>query len=245
MPVETLPWVLATFFGAALLKGVTGLGFSTLCLPALALFLEPRAAIPLVILPSLLSNVLVMAGGGGTGTALRRFWLVYLSALPGLFVGVSLLAAIDSAISRAILGAILVAYALWALRTQTLRLPPTTEARLRAPVGFCNGVINGLTGSQVMPVLPYLLSLNLERDLFLQAINLAFTSASLVMLLLLNRVGLLSAATLQVSAIGAVAVVLGVTLGARIRKRLPEGRYRQLVLAFLLVLGLSLIVRVL
>lgn len=47
------------------------------------------------------------------------------------------------------------------------------EKRLRVPTGFLTGFINGLTGSQVMPVLPYLFSLNLDIKTFVQAINFA------------------------------------------------------------------------
>jgi hypothetical protein len=34
------------------------------------------------------------------------------------------------------------------------------------PSGFVTGTINGIIGSQVMPILPYLLALDLNRDVF-------------------------------------------------------------------------------
>ncbi|NER82548.1 MAG: hypothetical protein F6K42_23910 [Leptolyngbya sp. SIO1D8] len=49
--VGTIFYVLASFFLAAFTKGVIGLGFSTLCLPLLAIVLELTISIPLVIMP--------------------------------------------------------------------------------------------------------------------------------------------------------------------------------------------------
>ncbi len=106
------------------------------------------------------------------------------------------------------------------------------------------GVVNGITGSQVMPVLPFLLALQLHKDLFVQTINLSFTLSSLVMLILLSRFGLLSWSTLSLAAVGILPVSLGIFLGGKLRQRLPDEAFRKVVLVFLLVLGLSLMVRV-
>ena len=56
--------IYAVFFGAALAKGVTGLGFSTACLPFLVLALGLRETLPLLLLPSMASNLLVMRSVG-------------------------------------------------------------------------------------------------------------------------------------------------------------------------------------
>ena len=51
-------------FIAAFLKGITGLGFSTICLGMLANIIPLPVAIPMVIIPSLSSNVIVMVQAG-------------------------------------------------------------------------------------------------------------------------------------------------------------------------------------
>ncbi len=232
------------FFVAAFLKGITGLGFSTICLPILSMFIDLKIAIPLVIIPSLSSNVLVMAQAGRFQEALQRFWRLYLSALPGLILGVSVLSSVKTSWSRAVLGAILFVFALWAWRTQALALSKTAEKWWSTPVGLVTGMVNGITGSQVMPVLPFLLALQLHKDLFVQAINLSFTLSSLVMLVLLSRFGLLSLGTLGLAAVGILPVALGIFWGGKLRRRLPDEAFRKVVLVFLLVLGLSLMIRV-
>ncbi len=105
------------------------------------------------------------------------------------------------------------------------------------PVGFFTGVINGLTGSQVMPILPYLLSLNLTKNDFVQAINISFTLSSLVMLLGMNQLGYLSLSTFLIAAGGLVPVVTTVYFAGKLRRHLSGTLYRRLVLFFLLTMG--------
>ncbi len=71
------------------------------------------------------------------------------------------------------------AYAVFALAR-----PSSAEALaalLQGPAGFANGVVTGLTGSQVMPLLPYMMSLELQPDRFVQAVNLSVLLSSLVL----------------------------------------------------------------
>ncbi|NET77774.1 MAG: TSUP family transporter [Okeania sp. SIO1F9] len=88
MNLQTVVSIFLSFFFAAFLKGITGLGFSTICLPTMTTFLDPKIAIPLVIVPSLSSNLLVMTQTGKFQDALSNFWPIYVSTFPGLLLGV-------------------------------------------------------------------------------------------------------------------------------------------------------------
>lgn len=243
MSVEATGLVIGAFFLAAFLKGVTGMGFSTICLGLIAAFVDIKLAIPLVIFPSLSSNVLVMMDAGRFVEALKRFWILFLSALPGLALGLILLDSVSNDVARLVLGVVLFAYGLWSLVKAAPALPPRLEPVLNAPVGFVTGVVNGLTGSQVMPVLPYFVALKLDKDLFVQSINISFTASSLVMLLGLSNLGLLSWSIAGVSAIGIPLVAAGIWLGGKIRRRIPDEQFTTVVLVLLMLLGLNLMAK--
>lgn len=237
-------FILAAYVVASAIKGLTGIGFSTSCLPIMALRLDLRIAIPLVIIPSIVSNLVVMFQAGSFREAFRRFWPLYLASFPGLLAGLAILVAIDVDAARAILGLVLVVYALWALANQPLALTAEWERRLNVPIGLGTGFVNGLTGSQVMPVLPYLLALNLNKNTFVQAINLSFTLSSLVMLVGVNRLGYLPAGNVMVAVAGLVPVMTIVYLAGKFQRRLAGSIHRRLVLSFLLVMGMLLLGRV-
>ena len=232
--------IFAAMAAAAFLKGITGLGFSTICLGLLASVVELKVAIPLVILPSLSSNVIVMVQAGKFRPTLARFRWMYLAAIPGLVAGIWFLETTANQELSAALGVVLVAYAVFALLNPEFRMSSAMERWLAAPVGLLTGLINGATGSQVMPALPYLMSLGLDRDSLVQSINISFTLGSIVMLAGLAHLGLLNVAMLGYALAGVLVVWLGISAGGWIRSKLPEKWFRLAVLAMLIGLGTNL-----
>lgn len=241
--METLAVIYAAFFFAAFVKGTTGLGFSTACLPILTLAIGLKATLPLLIIPSLASNLIVMRDAGHFGATVRRFWPLFLAAVPGLILGLVLLGRFEQVQAAAALGLVLIAYGTFALANPQFVLPSRLAGPLAIPTGFLTGTVNGLTGSQVMPVLPYLLALKLQPNHFVQAINCCFTLSSLVMAIGLSQLGLMTLETGLVSGAGIQVVFLGVALGNRVRRHLSPEQFRRAVLALLILAGGVLLVR--
>jgi len=230
METHILIIVFASLFGAAFLKGLTGLGFMSICLPLISSFIDITIAIPLVILPSLASNVIVIAQTKRARESVRRFWPLYLSALPGLYVGVSLLHQTGNTVAKAVLGVMSISYSLYLLLNVSISVGNKYERFFNVPVGLVNGFLNGLTGTQFMPMLPYLISLQLHRDLLINAINVGFTISTLVLLALLGKFDFLSLHIIGISVTGIIPVSLGVYLGGKLRYHVSETRFRIAVL---------------
>ena len=237
-------FIFAAYVIAAFIKGLTGIGFSTSCLPIMALRMDLKVAIPLVIVPSIVSNLAVMVQAGQFRESLNRFWPMYLASIPGLLLGLTALMSIKAALAKAVLGVVLIVYALWALSNKLFYLSAPWEQRLKVPTGFMTGFVNGLTGSQVMPSLPYLLSLNLHKNAFVQSINISFTLSSLVMLMGMKQLGYLQPTTLMIAAGSLVPVLSTIYIAGRLHKMLSGDSHRQLVLLFLMLMGSVLIVKV-
>lgn len=235
----------AAFFFAAFSKGITGMGFATTCLPLIALAAGLEAALPLVLVPSVASNIIVQVEVGHFRESVRRFWPMVLAAMIGVVLGLILLDGMDKRYAAAVLGVVLIVYGLFALKTPNLALPQKYEKPLGPVTGLTTGVINGLTGSQLMPVLPYLMSLHLDRERFVQAINCSFTASSLVMAAGLSKIGLMTWETALISTIGIVPVWIGLKLGGNIRRRLSPELFRKLVIYMLMASGVLLLARAL
>jgi len=111
-----------------------------------------------------------------------------------------------------------------------------------APIsGFATGLVNGITGSQVMPVLPFLLSVRLDPKRFIQAINISFSLSSIVMAFGLSRLGLMTLDSVWISLAGLVPVFLGTKLGGMVRDRMDAATFRKVVLVMLIIFGVILI----
>ncbi len=235
--------VCGAFLFAGLVKGTTGLGFATTALSFLVYAIGLKEALPLLIVPSVVSNLIVMRDAGHFRATLIQFRLMYAAAPVGIFIGLALLMWLDPVISSAMLGLVLIIYCVITITQPAFRLPTALARRLEIPVGFTTGLVNGVTGSQVMPVLPYLLSLPLERNVFIQAINISFTISSVVFAIGLAWLGLFTVDTTQISFVGLVAMLVGLKLGIPIRRRLPQSSFRRAVLGLLVLLGAGLVLR--
>jgi len=91
-------------------------------------------------------------------------------------------------------------------------------------------------------MLPYLLSLRLDRDGLINAINLGFTLSIMVLLIIFGRFNLLTKEIIAVSLIGIIPIVAGIYLGGKLRHKISEERFRIAVLIILIFIGINLII---
>jgi uncharacterized protein len=230
-------------FLAGIIKGTTGLGYSSCAIPFLTCAVGLKAAILLVVIPAMMSNIVIVMSAGHLQETLGRFWRLYLATVPGIVVGIAVLMWMDQGTSTRVLGVLIVGYAVLALVRPSLRLPVRHERPLQVPVGLLNGFFTGLTGSQVMPLLPYMLALNMDPNRLVQAVNLSVTLASLFLAAGLLAAGIMTVPTVILSVAATIPALAGVEIGNRARRHIPDASFRVVVLAVLLVMGLMLAAR--
>jgi uncharacterized protein len=222
---------------AGLLKGFTGLGFSTCALPFLVLAVGVKTAVALVLMPAIASNVMLLWRVGHVPETVSRFWPMYVALIPGVANGISLLAWVDGATAARGLGLITMLYAGLSLWRPNLQLAPRLEGPMLLPIGLLNGLLTGLTGSQIIPLLPYMMGLRLDPDRFVQAVNIAVTFTAGLMLIGLAVAGMLPKQLALASVLGIVPASIGTVIGNQARTLVPTAQFRSLVLYTLLFLG--------
>jgi len=227
---------------AGLIKGTTGLGYSTCALPFLVSAVGLRSAIVIVPIPALAANLGLLFGAGNVKETFTRFWIFYAATVPGILCGTLLLTWVDQKLATKVLGIITVAFVLYSVIRPNVTMPPRLERPLQLPAGLLNGLFTGLTGSQVMPLLPYMLALKLDPDRFVQAVNIAVVTAALILAFALLISGLMTWQLAMFSALGVAPAFLGVALGNRLRPRIPTRTFRTAVLVMIFLMGVSFIV---
>lgn len=221
---------------AGLVKGATGVGYATVALPVLVAIVGLKSAMALIVAPTLAANLGLALTAGHLGTTLRCFAGLYLAMLPGVATGALLLAVIDQDAAVTLLGMCMIGYALFALMTPRMSLSPTAARILKIPAGFLTGLVTGITGSQVLPLVPYMLALNMDKGRTVQAINvgvLVLTSTLGISLLAARTV---EPGELADSLLAIVPALAGSMIGAALHKRLDSATLRRLVLG---VVGLG------
>ena len=176
------------FLLAGGVKGVVGLGLPTVAVALLSATFGIEAALPLLVIPSFVTNVWQGAIGGHAAALFRRFGIA-LAIIPiTTWVGYHYVFISAPDAMERVLGAILVVYAGLGLRTARFSVPSRAEAALTPVVGLVNGLVTGVTGTFVVPIVMYLEALGLDRDQFVQMMGIAFSvsTAALAVVLVLH-----------------------------------------------------------
>lgn len=227
---------------AGIVKGATGLGYSSCALPFLVAAFGLKTAIALVVVPAMASNIALMWSTGHLRETVKRFSNLYISMLPGIGIGILGLTYFEQRYVEILLGLLIVGYSLYSIFRPPLTIAERLQQPLQIPVGLLNGFFTGLTGSQVLPLLPYMLSLKLDPDRFVQAINISVMLSSGIMIIMLLISGIMSWAGLAYSTLCIVPALAGISIGTRARQLIPHTHFRLAVLIILTIIGLFLII---
>lgn len=227
--------VIGTFVLAGTVKGVIGLGLPTIAMGLLGLAMAPTQAAALLIIPATLTNLWQLAFGGHLPALLKRLWPMLLAIFVGTAAG-SLWLGLDGGhgVVRGLGGALLL-YALSGLLLPSLRLAPVHECWLAPLCGLITGVITSATGVFVIPAVPYLQALGLNKDQLVQALGLSFTVSTLALAAGLLWRGALGSAELGASLLTLAPALLGMWLGQWLRQRISALLFKR---AFFIGLGL-------
>lgn len=241
--LEFLAAVAAIFVLAGFVKGVVGMGLPTVSLGLLAVAVGPKEAIAIMLIPSLITNIWQGVVGGALGALIKRLWSLLLAVCVGVWFGAGILARADAGIIAGSLGVMLCLYSAISLLTPQIPAPDRREGWLSPVIGVANGLLTGLTGTFVVPGVPYLQALGLDRNALVQAMGILFSVSTLALAvsmtghrILPKDLGLLSAAAL-------VPAIVGMVGGQWVRHRISEPVFRKILFWCLLAVGVYLIIK--
>ncbi len=235
--------VTMTFFLAGIVKGITGMGLPTVAMGVLGGMFSPLAAASLLIVPSFITNVWQLFAGPHVGRLVSRLWLMMLAIVIGTILGSALLTGGSTRMTTMALGVALVVYAAFTLLARPLRIPRRAEGWLSPLVGAITGIVAGGTGVFVIPAVPYLQALGLEKDDLVQALGLSFTVSTLALAAGLAWHGAFQMENLALSALAIIPALIGMWVGQNVRGRISPATFRRWFLICMLLLGLEMLVR--
>ncbi|MEJ8855387.1 sulfite exporter TauE/SafE family protein [Variovorax robiniae] len=227
----------AVFLMAGMVKGVIGLGLPTVSMAMLALWMPPAQAAALLIVPSLVTNVWQAGPLKALPGLLRRLGGMQVGIVLGTLGGSVAFGAPSGAGAEVVLGLALIGYAIWGLAGWRVQVPERHAGWLGPLAGALTGLLTALTGVFVLPAVPYLQGLALERDALIQAMGISFTTSTLALAGGLALSGGYAGASLQSSLPMLLPALLGMVAGTALRQRLPVATFRRCFFAGLALLG--------
>lgn len=217
-------------FIAGFVQGAIGFGFPFIATPAVAMLLDMRTAIIMVLLPTLASVLITLYTSGPLKTTLARFWLMPVYATLGALAGTLIFIAAPRAPYQLLLAIIIVLYLnLDRISRGEWPLVKAHEKSFAPLAGLAAGLFEGTANVAAPPLIVYYLALGLAPATMVQAMQICFLVGKSTQFLVLSTQGGVSAAQwLETLPLCAVSIAAGF-VGARLRDRIDARLFRQIV----------------
>jgi uncharacterized protein len=245
--IQPFPIIVAslTFLLAGFVKGVIGLGLPTVSMGLLSLVMAPAKAASLLIVPSFVTNVWQLAAGPSFRRLAHRLWPMLAGVVLGTLAGTGLLTGSHAGQAAVALGVLLILYAVLGLISVRFSVAPSIEWWLGPVIGGLTGLVTAATGVFVIPAVPYLGALGLDKDDLIQALGLSFTVSTIALALALAAGGAFALGDAGASTAALAPALLGMAAGGALRGPFSERTFRRVFFGGLLVLGAHLASRAL
>jgi uncharacterized protein len=234
--------IAAAFLLAGFIKGVIGLGLPTVAMGLLAVTMPPSHALAIVIVPAVVTNIWQTFVGPYLRDIIRRLWPLMVGTVIGIWLNSGMLTGPYARYGGIVLGILLVIYAAIGLSKFSFTVAPKDEKWIGGIVGVITGVVSATTGVQVIPSMPFMQAIGMEKDELVQALGVFFTVATLALAFNLTAAGLLTAATARPGAVAMAAAFAGMFIGQAVRSRMDPETFRRWFLIAMIFLGIYLAV---
>jgi uncharacterized membrane protein YfcA len=236
-----LIFIAAAFLLAGFIKGVIGLGLPTVSMGLLAVMMPPSQALAIVVVPAIVTNIWQTFVGPYLRDIVLRLWPLMLGTAIGIWLDRGMLTGPYARYGTVVLGILLMIYAAIGLGKFRFSVARPNEKWVGGIVGLITGAISAATGVQVVPSMPFMQAIGMEKDELIQALGVYFTVATLGLAFNLTSAGLFSAATALPGAIAMAASFAGMFIGQAVRTRMEPDSFRRWFLIAMIFLGIYLI----
>ena len=230
---------------ASFVKGATGLGFPLIATPTIALLLDIRIAVAILILPNLLMDATQAFRYGFPYAILRRFRSMVGLTIVGVFLGTMVLVILPLWGLNLSLGIIIIVFVIANLFRFDFTISPAAEKLLSPSVGLISGFLNGMTNAAGPTLAMYFYSLKLEKRDFVKSLATIFVITKVAQLIAVSTWNLFNLHTITLSIQVVLLTLLGFYAGLKTQDRVNQKTFSRGLLALLLLIGMILIGRAL
>ena len=244
MPESLTAFVLAVIFLATLIRSSLGFGEALIAVPLLAMRLPITVAAPLAVLVSVVIAAVVVVQDW-RHVEVRSAAALVLASLPGIPLGVLLLARGNENVVKCILGILIIGFSIYSLTAATtLHLSHDHRGWLLV-CGFLSGLLGGAYGMNGPPLAIYGALRRWPPQHFRATLQGYFLPASLCGLIGYAWLGLWQAVLTRYFFLSLPVVAIAILLGRAINQRMTGHGFFRIVYFGLIAVGSVLVLQAL
>ena len=203
--------------------------------------MDPKVAVAMMTVPVLSSNIWMVVVSGKFRQLFSRYWHLLAALAVFTFIGAQFFARMDAGFASLMVGIGIVLVCLAQAFPLRLTIASRHETWLGPMVGTIAGAMGGTTNFFAPALVAYLMALRVEKDEFVAAMALFFMVASPLLFGSLAMHNILNLDILLVSAVATILVIVGLMIGAGLRRVIPQAAFEKILLVGLAIVGLNLI----
>jgi len=237
-----LPYIALTLsvFAGAAISSFAGFAFSPVAAIGLIYFIPHDRLIPLLMLCSILVQLITLLYFRRSITWTSVGPMVFGGAL-GVTLAVFLFQGLDAQTFQIGFGAFLVLYAAAMLWRPTNRLAGSTTPAREAAVGFVGGVVGGLTAMPGAIPIIYSDLRGVSKEVQRSTVQSFILAMQVLAVALFAGNGAIDWAVTRDLVLTLPALGAGIIVGLTLFGRVPDARFRQAILAMLLITGVAMV----
>lgn len=238
------------FIAAAILHGITGMGFPMLGTTALAFIMPLSKVVALVALPSLLMSLLVLCSNNKKGFYqeivyyLKTYKLLAIGSVVGSILGVKLLLILPASWLFLLMAIITLYYSVNGILNvcaKAKNIQVVANNKNMVLFGFLAGIIGGSTNAMSPILLIFLLSETEDKNRIAKASNLCYLLAKIVQIYMLkDQYLLLNKSEYGLIFLLSVLSIIGLYVGIWLRTKISPNFFKMLIFIVLFVLALKI-----
>jgi uncharacterized membrane protein YfcA len=226
-------------FSASFVQAVTGFGFALLAVPLLSIFFPLKGVVPLVVLFSLATNLMILKETSKY-IRLKEIGLIIIFSIIGIPVGVSFLKLGNVDILKLLIGAIILITGMVMMTGSKLKIG--NEAFSSGIIGFLSGFLNGSISIGGPPLVMYLTNKGDAKDTFRANLTACAIITNLVTISCFLISGGFDRKLIGNFMFLLPSLLAGIVTGILAVRKINEFLFRNLILILIMVTGVIVII---
>ncbi len=241
--IELFIIIIAITLGCVV-HGTLGIGFPLVATPIIALAIDVRTAIIILLIPTMTVNITSIISGGRFMDVVKRFWFILIFIGIGSYIGTTMLVLFDPNPFRLLLALVILFY-LYTRDTSSLnwafvRKHPTVSG---AGVGSAAGLLAGTVNITMPPLIIYFTEMRLKPLQIIQILNVCFFMGKISQTGTFIAHDALDLQTVLISIPFSVVAIVILKYGITIRNRIDAETYRRWLMTALKIIAFVLVVQ--
>ena len=235
--------MIVAFALGGLVKGATGAGSPVIAIPVLTVFFDAKLAVAIMAVPNLFSNLVQIKQFRRSVENLTFSLKLSAFGTLGCLGGTLFFILTSTRMIELLVAIITVLYVVLSFKKNSKKLSQQFAKKMIPPIGLLGGFVQGTCGVSAPIALAFLNAIGMKRAEFIFTISCFFGAMAAIQIVSLSFFNFMTLQLFLLGLLSLAPILLGMSLGDRLTKKISSQSFEKLILVFLILLSLQIFLK--